>query len=79
MRPKRPRDGESVEILSEYHIDVLRNDPKVRDHLRTRELREMIRTIDASRSRLDALETALHNSKEFNEFCRHLLRVIHGK
>ena len=78
MRPKRPREGEPVEILSEYHTDLLQHDPRVRDHLRTAELRQMIKTIDSSRSRLDALEAALHNSREFNEFCRHLLRLIHG-
>ena len=78
MRPKRPREGEPVEILSQYHTDLLRNNSRVRDHLRTAELRQMIKTVDSSRSRLDALEAALHNSREFNEFCRYLLGLIHG-
>lgn len=70
-------DG-SIQILGERQLNAIRHDKKVRDMLRTKELRAMIKIIDKSRSRLDALEAGLHNSTEFNHFCDHLLGVIYG-
>lgn len=70
-------DDGNIQILGTRQLVALENDEKLRDMLRTRELRSMIKIIDKSRSRLDALEAAMHNSADFNSFCDYLLGVVY--
>lgn len=69
-------DGE-LQVLGARQLEALRENRRVRDMLRTRELRGMIKIIDKSRSRIDALEAAIHNSGDFSDFCDMLLGIIY--
>lgn len=68
-------DG-ALYVLKEAHLDAMMNDKSVRGALRSAELQGLLRTIDKSRSRLDALETALAHNVHFAEFCREVMNVI---
>lgn len=63
-------------VLDEVHLVALAHDKTIRDQLKTEELRKLLRIVNNSRSRLDALDAAIHNVPEFKEFCLHLLQVI---
>ncbi len=68
-------DGQ-LAVLSDEHLAALANDPSIRGALKSTELRELLRSIDGSRSRLDALAAAQHNVPEFREFSDEILRVV---
>ena len=68
-------DGE-LTVLRTPHLAALANDAKVREMLKSEELRKLLATIDSSRSRLDALTAAQHNIPEFRDFCRRILHVV---
>lgn len=63
-------------VLQSAHLVALANNPTIRNQLKTAELRKLLRIIDNSRSRLDALDAALHNVPEFREFCSDVLATI---
>ncbi|KAG5493643.1 hypothetical protein JIQ42_02017 [Leishmania sp. Namibia] len=69
-------DADAVYILQEKHLGALANHPRVRSALRSLSLQKLIKTIDGSRSRLDALEAAQYNNADFKEFCDEVMRVI---
>lgn len=69
-------DADAVYILQEAHLRALANDPNVRGALRSPSLQKLIRTIDASRSRLDALDAAQYNNADFKRFCNDVIRAI---
>lgn len=69
-------DSDAVYILQEKHLGALAHDPRVRSALRSPSLQKLIKTIDSSRSRLDALEAAQYNNADFKGFCDAVLRVI---
>jgi zinc finger HIT domain-containing protein 3 len=69
-------DADAVYILQEKHLSALANDPTVRSALRSPSLQKLIRTIDSSRSRLDALDAAQYNNADFKRFCNEVMRVI---
>ncbi|KAG5469497.1 hypothetical protein LSCM1_02719 [Leishmania martiniquensis] len=80
LRPRAPEecagDADAVYILQEKHLSALANHPRVRSALRSASLQKLIKTIDSSRSRLDALEAAQYNNAEFKGFCEEVMRVI---
>lgn len=69
-------DADAVYILQEKHLSALANDATVRSALRSPSLQKLIRTIDASRSRLDALDAAQYNNADFKRFCSEVMRAI---
>lgn len=69
-------DADAVYILQEKHLSALANDPAVRSALRSPSLQKLIRTIDSSRSRLDALDAAQYNNADFKHFCNDVMRAI---
>lgn len=66
-----------LEILSEAHLRALTDDEEIRKSLRSAELQTLIRNVDSSRCRLEALAAAQHNIPEFKAFCDAVLRNIH--
>jgi hypothetical protein len=74
LRPANP--DEELLVLDHRHLECLRASPQIRNLLKTSELQTVVKTIDASRSRLDALEAACHNIPEFAEFCQEVLRTL---
>jgi hypothetical protein len=74
---EQQQSGE-LEILQTVHLNAIANDERVRDALKTPELQQLIRSIDGSRARLEALAAAQHNVPEFDAFCSHILSVIYG-
>ncbi|CCW71474.1 unnamed protein product [Phytomonas sp. Hart1] len=68
---KEDNEEESGElyILKERHLSALANNTNIRRALRSKELQQMLLTIDKSRSRLDALDAALYNNTDFKHFC----------
>ena len=77
-KPSATTTSEDFELLDEAHLGALANDRYLRDALRTAELRSLLRIIDNSRSRLDALDAAMHNVPQFNDFCQKVLGVIYS-
>ncbi|GET91966.1 hypothetical protein, conserved [Leishmania tarentolae] len=75
-RPEYAGDADTVYILQEKHLAALANNPRVRSALRNSSLQKLIKTIDTSRSRLDALEAAQYNNADFKDFCDDVMRVI---
>ncbi|KPA81103.1 hypothetical protein ABB37_04458 [Leptomonas pyrrhocoris] len=69
-------DADAVYILQEKHLRALVSDSNVRNALRSPLLQKLIRTIDSSRSRLDALDAAQYNNADFKQFCNEVMRVI---
>ncbi|CBZ30018.1 conserved hypothetical protein [Leishmania mexicana MHOM/GT/2001/U1103] len=69
-------DADAVYILQEKHLGALAHNPRVRSALRSPSLQKLIKTIDSSRSRLDALEAAQYNNADFRDFCDEVMRVI---
>ncbi|AYU82205.1 HIT zinc finger containing protein [Leishmania donovani] len=69
-------DADAVYILQEKHLGALAHDPRVRSALRSPSLQKLIKTVDSSRSRLDALEAAQYNNADFRDFCDAVMRVI---
>ena len=67
-----PFDG----ILTKKQMHAIATDGKIRGHLRSKELQDLIFRIDCSRSRLDALETAEFNIPEFSSFVEYLAQVL---
>ncbi|CCW60878.1 unnamed protein product [Phytomonas sp. EM1] len=63
-------------LLKERHLAALANDPDIRRALRSSLLQQMLRTIDQSRSRLDALDAALHNNPDFKHFCEEVINLV---
>jgi len=63
-------------MLSRAQLHAIALDPRVKDEVKTKELQDLLKVVDGSRSRLDALETAMHNVPEFRSFVDNLLRVI---
>jgi hypothetical protein len=74
---ERGDDGRLV-ILGERHLVALRSSNAIRGPLKSGELQDIIRRIDGSRCRLDALDAALHNVPEFREFCEVVLTTVHA-
>ncbi|KAF8283926.1 putative HIT zinc finger [Trypanosoma cruzi] len=72
---ERDEDGELV-VLGEAHLSELAHDTNIRKKLLSSELQQLLRVIDASRSRIDALEAAMANTPEFKEFCDEVLGVV---
>ncbi len=66
-----------LEMLERPHLDALRADAQIRDALKTEELRELIRCIDGSKCRLEALAAAQHNVPQFKRFCEQVLGVVY--
>ncbi|EPY41083.1 hypothetical protein AGDE_02842 [Angomonas deanei] len=52
-------------ILSHAHLRALENDTEVTKPLRSHALQQLLKSIDRSKSRLDALEAALHSNYGF--------------
>ncbi|KPI83145.1 hypothetical protein ABL78_7833 [Leptomonas seymouri] len=69
-------DMDAVYILQERHLSALMNDANIRSALRSPSLQKLIRTIDSSRSRLDALDAAQYNNADFKKFCDDVMRII---
>ncbi|CAJ1035398.1 putative HIT zinc finger containing protein [Leishmania utingensis] len=69
-------DAGAVYTLQEKHLCALERHPRVRSALCSPSLQKLIKTIDSSRSRLDALEAAQYNNADFKEFCIEVIRVI---
>ncbi|KNH05421.1 Zinc finger HIT-type [Perkinsela sp. CCAP 1560/4] len=63
-------------LLTRKQMHALATDEKIAHQLKSRELQELMRCIDKSRSRLDALETAEHNIPEFAAFAEHVAQVL---
>ena len=66
-----------LELLEPAHLDALARDAGIVDALRTPELQLLIRSVDGSRCRLEALAAAEHNVPQFRQFCQQLLRCIY--
>ena len=72
-------DGEGeLEMLQRVHLQALESHPEIRNALKTKELQDLIRNIDKSKCRLEALAAAEHNVPQFKQFCELLLGVIYG-
>ncbi|KAG5495187.1 hypothetical protein JKF63_02242 [Porcisia hertigi] len=69
-------DADAVYILQEKHLGALANHPRIRSALRSPSLQKLIKTIDSSRSRLDALDAAQYNNADFKAFCDEVMIVI---
>ena len=67
-----------LEMLQRVHLQALEANPQIRDALKTKELQELIRNIDKSKCRLEALAAAEHNVPQFKQFCELLLEVVYG-
>ena len=67
-----------LEMLQRVHLQALEANPQIRDALKTKELQELIRNIDKSKCRLEALAAAEHNVPQFKQFCELLLGVVYG-
>ncbi len=67
-----------LEILEPVHLAALAADPRVRNALKTPELQQLIRNIDGSRCRLEALHAAQVNQPQFDAFADLLLGVIYA-
>lgn len=63
-------------MLTEAHLGALANAPPLRRALKDASLQKLLHTIDRSRSRLDALEAALHNNPDFSQFCAEVRATI---
>ncbi|RNF05128.1 zinc finger family protein [Trypanosoma rangeli] len=74
---ERDADGELV-VLGEAHLSELAHNTNIRNKLRSSELQRLLRVIDSSRSRIDALEAAMANNPEFKEFCDNVLGVVNA-
>ncbi|EAN79260.1 HIT zinc finger, putative [Trypanosoma equiperdum] len=72
---RRDEDG-SLVVLGEAHLAALARDAKLRNQLRSAELQRLLRIVNISRSRVDALEAALANVPEFKGFCENVLEVL---
>jgi hypothetical protein len=71
--------GEEADaLLKLQQCAALASDANILNKLRTPELQKVLRIIDNSRARLDALETAMHNIPDFKAFCADVLRCIDG-
>lgn len=70
--------SDELEVLRGHHLSALANHPGIRGQLKTKELQKLVRIINNSRSRLDALDAALHNVPEFKEFADLVLSVVHS-
>jgi hypothetical protein len=75
--PEQVTQGE-LEILEQLHLHALSSNKDVRNMLKSTELQELIKNIDKSKCRLEALATAQHNIPQFKEFCDLLLNVIYS-
>lgn len=69
-------EEEGLTILSERHLRSLAHAPRIRDALKDTALQRLLRTIDGSRSRLDALDAAEFNNPLFAEFCKEVRAAI---
>jgi hypothetical protein len=76
--PVTDEGDDELEVLRSVHLSALATNRDIRDQLKSSELRKLIRIIDNSRSRLDALDAALHNVPEFKDFCDLVLQTVHG-
>ncbi|CUG86262.1 Hypothetical protein, putative [Bodo saltans] len=76
--PLNDEGDDELEVLRAPHLSALANHPSIRNQLKSRELQKLIRIINNSRSRLDALDAALHNVPEFKEFADLILTVVHS-
>jgi zinc finger HIT domain-containing protein 3 len=76
--PLNDEGDDELDVLRAPHLSALANHPNLRNQLKSRELQKLIRIINNSRSRLDALEAALHNVPEFKEFADLILTVVHS-
>lgn len=65
-------------VLRREHLSAIANNLSIRNALKSEELKKLVRIIDGSRSRLDALDAALHNIPEFREFCNEVIMTIYG-
>uniref|UniRef100_A0A7S4UJH6 HIT-type domain-containing protein n=1 Tax=Paramoeba aestuarina TaxID=180227 RepID=A0A7S4UJH6_9EUKA len=63
-------------VMTRKQMHALAVDPKIIDQLKSRELQQLILSIDSSRNRLDALETAEYNIPEFATFVDHVSGVL---
>ena len=63
-------------MLKERQCAALASDPRLRNMLKSAELHKVLRIIDNSRARLEALDAAMHNIPEFKAFCDDVLRCI---
>ena len=63
-------------LLGPAQLAALAADAAVRNQLKSTELRVLVRSIDGSRSRLDALAAARGNIVDFDTFCRAVLHAI---
>ncbi|EPY16733.1 zinc finger family protein [Strigomonas culicis] len=63
-------------MLSDDHLAALAHDGDVRRQLRAHELQGTCRRICRCRSKLEALETAMHNNADFRQFCEAVLHVV---
>lgn len=69
---------DELDVLRGCHLSALANHPGIRNQIKSAELQKLIRIVNNSRSRLDALDAALHNVSEFKEFCDLVLSVVHS-
>jgi hypothetical protein len=72
------QNQEELEMLEQIHLHALQSNKNIRDALKTKELQDLIRNIDKSKCRLEALAAAQHNIPQFREFCQLLLSSIYG-
>ena len=75
--PTRSNHGDEIHVLNGTHLAALVNDREIRQALRSGQLQQFLSIVDSSRSRLDALETGLHNEPQFAEFCMKVLRRVY--
>ena len=68
---------DELEMLEQIHLQALQSNQNIRDALKTKELQDLIRNIDKSKCRLEALAAAQHNIPQFREFCQLLLGTIY--
>ena len=71
-----PGDDEPNTMLTRRQLHALASDPRVANEVKTTELQALLKVVDGSRSRIDALETAIHNVPEFASFVQNILRII---
>nr|CCC94873.1 conserved hypothetical protein [Trypanosoma congolense IL3000] len=72
---RRDEDG-VLSVLGQAHLTAISHNQWVRDQLKSVELQRLMRIIDNSRSRIDALEAGLANIPDFKAFCDGLLKVL---
>eukprot|EP00758_Cryptobia_borreli_P007886 Tbor_TRINITY_DN5337_c3_g2::TRINITY_DN5337_c3_g2_i1::g.4218::m.4218 len=68
--------GQPLEVLQMRHLEAICSHKQIRDYLRTKELRAMIRAVDNSRCRLEAMEASMYNSPDFKAFCDTIIGCI---